>query len=55
MYGERATIWWNSKQHPNWKALKEVPQKLDIIYGNYINTSTDMKFRIKKSDINLNG
>ena len=37
---ERAVIWWNSKQHSNWKeALKGVPKKLNI---------TNMKFGIWK-------
>ena len=38
---ERAVIWWNSKQHSNWKeALKGVPKKLNI---------TNMKFGIWKT------
>ena len=37
---ERAVIWWNSKQHSNWKkVLKGVSKKLNII---------NMKFRIWK-------
>ena len=46
IYREKAATWWNSKQHPNWTALKEIPQKLNIL--------TNMELRIKKPGVNLN-